>query len=174
MTPEEHFSEVLRELGFDGDPEMARTARQFVEVLRSFRPDAPLPEVGVLESGVRSELVVVRGLPFWSLCAHHLLPFFGTCTIAYQPGGRIAGLGALPRVLQALARRPQVQERLADQLADHLVEALDPISLGARLEARHMCMEMRGACSPGTLQVLALRGAENPDLSAALLVGAGS
>lgn len=166
MTPREHLALALEGLGFSGDPEMARTPEQVAGLLAEFRP-GPLPPLDVLVSASH-DLLVLRELPFHSLCAHHLLPFFGTATLALRPEGRITGLGALARTVDALARRPQIQERLAAELADTLVAALAPRAVGVRLVARQMCVEMRGARVPATFDVTALRGAPDPALEAAL------
>lgn len=95
--------------------------------------------------------VLVKDLAFYSMCEHHLLPFFGSATIAYVPDGKLVGLSKLPRVVDAFSRRLQVQERLTRQIADTLFNSLKPISLGVRLEARHLCMEMRGVMKPGSI-----------------------
>lgn len=162
----DHFAKALAALGFAGDPEMIRTPGLVAGFLGDFLP-REAPSVTPMPT-TSEDLVVLRDLPFYSLCAHHLLPFFGTCTIAVRPAGALAGLGWYPRVLQALSRRPQVQERLAAQLADHLHDAIGARSVGVRLVARQLCVEMRGARSCGSFEVTALRGAEDPDLRGAL------
>jgi GTP cyclohydrolase I len=95
------------------------------------------------------ELVVVRDIPFHSLCMHHLLPFHGTATVAYIPGDRIIGLSKLARVVDLFARDLQVQERLTTQVADWLESRLRPKGVGVVLEAEHMCMSLRGVQKPG-------------------------
>jgi GTP cyclohydrolase I len=105
------------------------------------------------------ELVLVRDIPFQSLCAHHLLPFHGTAHVAYLPGERIVGLSKLGRVVDLFAHDLQVQERLTTQVADWLESHLEPRGVGVILEAEHLCMSMRGAQKPGALTVTsALRG----------------
>ena len=105
------------------------------------------------------ELVLVRDIPFQSLCAHHLLPFHGTAHVAYLPGERIIGLSKLGRVVDLFARDLQVQERLTDQIADWLEEQLAPRGVGVIVEAEHLCMSLRGVQKPGALTVTsALRG----------------
>lgn len=107
-----------------------------------------------------NEMVLVKDIPFYSHCEHHLAPFFGTASIAYLPAGRIVGLSKLPRLLDVFARRLQVQERLTVQVADALQENLKPRGVGVILHARHMCMESRGICKQGSETVTsALRGA---------------
>lgn len=105
------------------------------------------------------EMVVVRDIPFYSQCEHHLAPFFGTATVAYIPNGKIVGLSKLSRLVDIFARRLQVQERFTNQVADALVEGLDPKGVGVVIQARHLCMESRGICQQGHSTVTsALRG----------------
>jgi GTP cyclohydrolase I len=92
-----------------------------------------------------SEMVVVRDISFYSLCEHHLLPFFGVCHVAYIPNGKIIGLSKIPKLVKAFSRRLQVQERLTNEIADVLMREVAPLGVGVIMEARHMCMEMRGA-----------------------------
>jgi GTP cyclohydrolase I len=151
-----HLQDFLSSLGLDQDPEVAGTAQRVTELLASFQPQ-PLPEPTLCAATSRSP-VVVRAIPFHSLCAHHLLPFFGTVAIGYVPQERLLGLGTLPRAVAALARRTQLQERLADQLADTLWEWAQPISVAVGIRARHLCVEMRGAQVQVETLVVATRG----------------
>lgn len=112
------------------------------------------------------QMVVVKGIPVYSLCEHHLAPFFGTATVAYIPNGRVVGLSKLARVVDAYARRLQVQERLTTQIADLLHQELHPKGVGVVVRCRHLCMEARGIKAPGTSTVTsALHGAikEKPE-----------
>lgn len=112
------------------------------------------------------QLVVVEAVPFYSLCEHHVLPFSGTATIAYLPDRRIVGLSKLAWVVQLFARRLQVQERMTAQIADWLVEHLQPRGVGVRLRAEHLCMSLRGARAAGAITTTsARRGAllDDPD-----------
>ncbi len=106
------------------------------------------------------ELILFRDIQFFSMCEHHLMPFYGAAHIAYIPNGRVTGLSKVVRSFKSLAARPQVQERLTTQMADLLMEKLDPLGAAVIVEARHMCMEMRGVRSPGSIiTTSALRGA---------------
>lgn len=90
------------------------------------------------------DLVLVRDIPFYSLCEHHLLPFFGRCHIGYVPRGKVIGLSKLPRLVDVFARRLQLQERLTQQIANAVDEVLEPLGVAVMMQARHLCMEMRG------------------------------
>jgi GTP cyclohydrolase I len=103
------------------------------------------------------ELVVVSAVPFFSLCEHHVLPFTGTATIGYVPAGRIAGLSKLAWAVQLFARRLQVQERMTAQIADWLMENLQPLGAGVQLRAEHLCMSLRGARAAGALTTTTAR-----------------
>lgn len=102
-----------------------------------------------------SEMVVVKDIPFYSLCEHHLLPFFGVAHVAYIPNGRVIGLSKIPRIVEMYARRLQVQERMTQQVADFLMERLAPTGVGVVLEATHLCAAMRGVRKPGTVMTTA-------------------
>jgi len=162
MSADDHLAAWLRELGLDDDPEMVGTSRRVTELFKEFVP-GPAPKPSLFEAG-GADPVVLRNLSFHSLCAHHLLPFFGHATIAYVPTGRVAGLSWFPRMLRHFARRPQLQERLGGQLADAIAEALGSEGVLVRLTARQMCMEMRGVESAGTIETLALRGPRAEDM----------
>jgi GTP cyclohydrolase I len=106
------------------------------------------------------QMVIVKDIPIYSKCEHHLADIFGTCTIAYIPNGKVVGLSKLSRVADAFARRLQVQERLTNQIADAINDHLQPLGVGVIVKARHMCMESRGICQQGHYTITsALRGA---------------
>jgi GTP cyclohydrolase I len=158
------FQAWLDELGFVGDPEMATTAARFTEMFAEFVPKGDnvldgFTIVPVMTSpDVQATPVAVRSMPFHSFCAHHLVPFFGKASVAYLPDKKLAGFGSIAKVVQHYAKRPQLQERMADQVATDLWKALEPRALVVRLVARQMCMEMRGARVHGEVEVLAERG----------------
>jgi GTP cyclohydrolase I len=113
------------------------------------------------------EMVVVKNIPVYSHCEHHMAAIFGTATVAYIPNGRIVGLSKISRVVDAYARRLQVQERLTAQIADAIQTHLEPLGVGVHLKARHMCMESRGICQQGHhTETTALRGVFKADPAA--------
>lgn len=147
---------LLRGIGEDPDRDgLARTPgrvrRMYAELTAGYHVDpGRLLNDAVFEVDY-SEMVVVRNIPFSSLCEHHLLPFFGTAAVAYIPRGRVVGLSKIPRIVEMYARRLQVQERLTQQVADLLMERLDPKGVGVVVEATHLCAVMRGIRKPGTV-----------------------
>lgn len=158
--------QVLDALGMHRDPEADGTAARWLEVLREFAPKGEGPAITPLFTPSNGP-VIVRGVPFYALCVHHLLPFFGAADIGYVPRGRLIGLGAIPKTLQHFARQPQLQERLGEQVAQHLARSLEaPVVV--RLRARHMCMEMRGANSVGEVVTVSCAGPD-PESVAGLL-----
>ena len=157
--------EILEAVGEDPDrdgllrtPE--RVAKMYGEVLAGLHED-PAEHLSVTFEASHDEMVMVKDIPIYSLCEHHLVPFHGHAHIAYIPGtdGRITGLSKLARVVDGFARRPQVQERLTTQVADALAEALDPRGVLVVIEAEPLCMGMRGVRKPGAITVTsAVRG----------------
>ncbi len=177
---ERAIAALLRALGLDPErePELketpARVAALYAEIFSGLDPLAA-PELVTFPrpAGAGEDLVLVRDLPFHSLCIHHFVPFFGRASIAYLPGARLLGISGTARVLDYYARRPQLQERLGAQVADHLEQTLAPRGLAVILEARHLCMEMRGIKKPGTVETRTLRGALAEPRWAAALPAAG-
>jgi GTP cyclohydrolase IA len=129
----------------------ARVRRMYAELTAGYHVDPERLLNGAVFDVDYSEMVVVRGIPFSSLCEHHLLPFFGTAAVAYIPRGRVVGLSKIPRIVEMYARRLQVQERLTQQVADLLMQRLDPKGVGVVIEATHLCAVMRGIRKPGTV-----------------------
>jgi len=154
----EHLQAFLDALGFHGDPEMAQTAERVTRMLQDWVPEDQPPELSACTVGV-SGPVKVANIPFYSLCAHHLLPFWGTADVVYQPRGAVLGLGAIPRLVQHYSRSPQLQERLTDAIADTLMGAVEAEGVLVRTRARHMCVEMRGPSVAVDVEVSAARGA---------------
>ncbi len=135
-----------------------RVARMYAEVFAGMYDD-PLKYVQTFFREQYDELVVLRDVPFYSFCEHHLLPFEGKAHLAYLPNGRVVGLSKLARVVDAFARRPQVQERLTDQIADLLTSSLQAKGVAVVMEARHSCMTCRGVKKPDSVMITSsLRG----------------
>jgi len=161
--------EILIAVGEDPDREgLAKTpnrvARAYAELMAGLFED-PRAHLKTVFNERYDEVVLLRDIEFHSLCEHHLLPFTGRAHVAYLPDGKVVGLSKLARLVEGFARRPQVQERLTTQIADALMEELNPIGAACVIEATHTCMTIRGAKKPGSLMVTsALRGIfkENP------------
>lgn len=157
---------ILEGIGEDPDREglqktPARVARACEELFAGMDDD-PLAYFETTFDEHHEEMVLVRDIPFYSMCEHHLVPFFGVAHVAYIPGadGRVCGLSKLARLVDSYAKRLQVQERMTSQIADTLVEALHPLGVMVVLEAEHMCMSMRGVKKPGAKTTTsAVRGA---------------
>src|ERR1051325_2386871 len=143
--------------GLQGTPR--RVALMYEEICAGLHDD-PRQFLHVIPAETHDEMVIVKDIPLYSICEHHLLPFFGMAHIAYIPReGRIVGLSTLARVADLMARKPQIQERLATEIADLLDEMLRPTGVMVVIEAEHMCIEMRGIKKPGAKAVTsALRG----------------
>lgn len=138
----------------------ARVARAYQEIFSGLYED-PTEVLSKTFSEDHREMVMVRDIQFYSTCEHHLVPFFGTAHIGYIPGkdGKVTGLSKLARLVDGLAKRPQVQERLTTQVADALMERLDPAGVIVVIEAEHLCMAMRGIRKPGANTITsAVRG----------------
>jgi len=123
-----------------------RFASMMLEMTEGLRSDPPA--ITTFDKGDNDQLVTVFDLDYWSLCEHHLVPFYGRAHVGYLPGERLAGLSKFGRVVDYFARRPQTQEYMTAQIADHLVETLQPKGLIVMVEGRHLCMAMRGVKKP--------------------------
>jgi GTP cyclohydrolase I len=168
---EKAVREILVAIGEDPDRDgllntPARVARMYAEVCAGLHEDPDQHLMVTFDAG-HDEMVMVRDIPLYSLCEHHLVPFMGKAHVAYIPGpdGRITGLSKLARLVDAYAKRPQVQERLTAQVADEIERVLAPRGVLVIIEAEHLCMAMRGVRKPGSSTVTsAVRGLfrENP------------
>lgn len=135
-----------------------RIADMYEEIFAGLRTD-PYKFLNVTFNEAYSEMVVLKDIPFYSMCEHHFAPFHGVAHVAYIPSGRVVGLSKLARVVEAYARRPQVQERLTAQIADTIMEGLQPQGVGVVIQAEHTCLTMRGIKKPGAKMVTsAVRG----------------
>ncbi len=162
---------ILEAVGEDPDREglkktPLRVAKMYEEVFGGLRSD-PLAQLDTFFTEKYDEIVVVKDIPFNSMCEHHLLPFVGRAHTAYIPVGRITGISKLARVVDAFARRPQVQERMTTQIADAIVKVIEPQAVAVVLEATHTCMTIRGVRKPGTMVMTsAMRGIFRTDAAA--------
>jgi GTP cyclohydrolase IA len=146
---QEIIRQLLAELGEDPSREGLLDTPKRVEKALAFLTSGYAADVdatlnNALFSVDYNEMVIVRDIDFYSLCEHHLLPFFGKCHIAYIPQGRVLGLSKIPRLVDIFARRLQIQERLTNQIAETLREKVDPLGVAVVMEANHLCMSMRG------------------------------
>lgn len=128
-----------------------RIAEMYREIFRGMEQD-PVAELQVGFQEGHREMVIAKDIPFYSMCEHHFLPFFGIAHIGYIPneGGRVVGVSKLARVVEIVARRPQLQERMTTQIADAIVKGISPDGVAVVVEAEHLCMTMRGVKKPGT------------------------
>jgi len=163
-TVAHHVRGILTALGLDlKDPNLAETdrrvAKMYTEMFHGLKEGSE-PKVTTFPNEENySHMVMEKDIPFYSMCAHHLVPFYGHAHIAYIPNERILGLSKFARILEFYAKRPQLQERLTEQVVTFLVEKLQPKGAMVVIEARHLCVEMRGVKKPGALTVTsALRG----------------
>ncbi|MDW7674849.1 MAG: GTP cyclohydrolase I FolE [Bacillota bacterium] len=161
---EEGVRLILEAIGEDPNREglvdtPKRVARMYEEIFCGLNQD-PSQHLEIVFTEEHEEMVLVKDIPIYSMCEHHLLPFYGKAHIAYIPKkGKITGLSKLARVVEGFAKRPQLQERLTSQIADAVMKALDPRGVIAVIEAEHMCMTMRGVKKPGSATLTsAVRG----------------
>lgn len=161
---ERAVADLIAGLGLDpqAEPELERTparvADLYAEILAGLDPGAS-PELATFPHTGADDAVIVRDLRFHSLCVHHFVPFFGRAHVAYLPAGRIVGISGPARLVDYYSRRPQLQERLTAQIADHLERLVQPRGVAVVLEARHLCMEMRGIRRYGLVETRVVRGA---------------
>ncbi len=148
--------QILVEMGEDPDRQgladtPSRVRRMYRELTAGYWVDPERLVNNAIFDVDYSEMVVVKDIAFYSLCEHHMLPFFGTAAVAYIPNGRVIGLSKIPRIVEMYSRRLQVQERMTRQIADFLMERLAPKGVGVVIEASHLCAVMRGVRKPGTI-----------------------
>ncbi len=155
--------EILAAVGEDTDREglrgtPQRVANMYAELLAGMRQN-PAEHLESVFTEKYNEIVLLRDIPFYSICEHHLMPFIGSAHVAYIPSGKVLGVSKLARIVDSFARRLQVQERLSEQIADFLMTNLQPQGVAVVLEASHSCMTIRGVKKPGSVMVTsALRG----------------
>ena len=161
--------EILSAIGEDPDREglqetPKRVANMYAEIFAGLEDD-PKRHLKIFNESNNDEMVVVRDIPMYSMCEHHLLPFVGKAHIAYIPSdGKVIGLSKLARIIDSFSKKPQLQERLTSQIADFLEENLSPKGIAVVIEAEHLCMTMRGARAAGAkTQTSALRGIMRKD-----------
>src|SRR3990170_7411155 len=136
----------------------SRIAEMYADLFSGLRQD-PRDVLSRSFEEEHREMVILKNIPFYSLCEHHFLPFHGQAHVGYVPEGRIVGVSKIARAIDILARRPQMQERLTSQIADAIMEGLQPDGAAVVIEAEHLCLSMRGAQKPGTVMVTsAIRG----------------
>lgn len=154
------LSAIGEDVGRDGLKETPRrVAEMYAELFSGLHKD-PAKELTIFKQGDHEEMVMVKDIPFYSICEHHLVPFFGKAHVVYIPKkGRVTGLSKLVRVVEGFAKRPQVQENLVSQIADTIMGKLDPHGVLVIIEAEHLCMSMRGVKKPGAITTTsAVRG----------------
>lgn len=162
--------EILAAVGEDPDREglletPARVARMYAEMFSGLHDD-PRVHLRKVFTEKYDEVVLVKDISFNSMCEHHMLPFHGKAHIGYIPGGKVLGLSKLARVVEVVSKRPQVQERMTETIADLMVEELDPKGVAVVVEASHSCMTIRGVRKPGSMAVTsAMRGIFRSHLS---------
>jgi GTP cyclohydrolase I len=155
--------DLLRGLGEDIDREglrdtPRRISQMYEEILSGLDVD-PAEYLSVQFGNGYDEMVILRDIPFYSTCEHHFLPFHGVAHVGYIPDGRVVGISKIARVVEAYAKRPQLQERLTSQVADCIMQAVKPDGVAVVVEAEHLCMTMRGVRKPGSRMVTsAMRG----------------
>ncbi len=169
---EQAVTMILEAIGEDPEREglvdtPKRVSKMYAEVFSGLQDD-PKEYFQTIFGEEHEELVLVKDIPFYSMCEHHLVPFYGHAHVAYIPkGGKVTGLSKLARAVEAVAKRPQLQERITSTIADSIVETLHPHGVMVVIEAEHMCMTMRGVKKPGSKTVTsAVRGILQKDPAA--------
>jgi GTP cyclohydrolase IA len=163
---------ILEAVGEDPDREglldtPKRVAKMYAEVFSGLGKN-PEDDLSAIFNEMHEEVVIVKDIPFFSMCEHHLVPFYGKAHVAYIPtNGRVTGLSKLARIVETIARQPQLQERITSTVADTLVNKLEPKAVAVIIEAEHMCMTMRGVKKPGASTITtSVRGQYQEDAAA--------
>ena len=151
---EQAVSRIIQAIGEDPDREglkgtPRRITGMYLELFAGLQED-PAEELRVGFEEGHHEMVILKEIPFFSMCEHHFLPFFGMASVGYIPNGRVVGVSKIVRVVELYSRRPQLQERLTTQVADTLLNTLNPDGVAVVIQAEHLCMTMRGVKKPGT------------------------
>jgi len=154
--------QIFKKIGVDvNDKHLTETPRRigkmYINELFTSVNKEP-PEITEFEETKYNQMIIVRDIHYYSMCSHHFLPFFGTVTIGYIPNGKIAGLSKFARVSDFFSKKPQVQERLTEEICDYVFSKLKPVGCGVVVTGRHMCMEMRGIKKKAQMVTTALRG----------------
>ncbi len=168
MVDKDRIKAAIREilLAIGENPDRAglietpdRVARMYEEIFEGLHKE-PIEHVKIFEEQNHEEMVLIKDIPLYSVCEHHLLPFMGHAHVAYLPRkGRVLGLSKVARIVDTIAKKPQLQERLTSEIADIIMEAVNPLGVAVVVEAEHLCMTMRGIKKPGaTTLTSALRG----------------
>lgn len=168
---EQAVSMILEAIGEDVTREglldtPKRVAKMYQDIFSGIHED-PSEHLNTIFSENHEELVIVKDISFYSMCEHHLVPFFGVAHVAYIPtGGKVTGLSKLARVVEVVAKRPQLQERITTTIANTIVDKLSPLGVAVVIEAEHMCMTMRGVKKPGSKTITsAVRGIFETDIA---------
>jgi len=162
-------SEILRAIGEDPNkPELRKTPERFAEMMEDILSGKGKDIGNILKIThelKHDEMVIVKNVPFYSLCEHHLAPFFGKCHVAYIPKkNKIVGVSKLVKIIDVLSRKLQLQERLTTEIANSIMKYLEPKGAGVVIEARHLCIEMRGLKLPAEIVTSAVRGMFRDDI----------
>ena len=149
LTLENHYKDILNLIGEDPTREgLVKTPHRVAKAMQYITHGYQFDPKSIIQSAIfnenHSEMIIVKDIELYSMCEHHMLPFYGKAHVAYIPNGKITGLSKIARVVDAFARRLQVQERLTTQIRDCIQEALEPLGVAVVIEAKHMCMMMRG------------------------------
>lgn len=149
MLMKDHYRAIIEEIGEDPEREgLVKTPHRAAESMkfltRGYHQDVETVLNGAIFEEPYDDMIIVKDIEFYSLCEHHLLPFFGRCHVGYLPNGRIIGVSKIARVVEVFSRRLQVQERLTHQIANALNDAIQPMGVGVVMEAQHLCMMIRG------------------------------